>query len=186
MDDAVERAFRAIPREHFLPDDEVGRANVDVPLPIGFGSTNSQPSTVALMLRWLAVEPGNKILDVGSGSGWTCALLAWLTGKRGKVVAVEIVPYLVAFGRHNCDKLRIKNVTFHQAGKQVGWPEEAPYDRILVSAAARSLPQELPAQLANGGRLIVPIQSCIIQIDKDKSGQLDQREYPGFAFVPLI
>src|SRR5258708_5095943 len=117
MDDRVDEAFQNVPRRNFLPPDLADRAAVDAPLPIGFGQTNSQPYTVGLMLEWLDVQPGNKILDVGAGSGWTTALLAYLTGPKGKVVAVEKVPELVEFGRENCTRLGIKHVEFHEAGK---------------------------------------------------------------------
>ncbi len=186
MSDAIDEAFAAVPRRNFLPENMVDNAKLDVPLPIGFGQTNSQPTTVAMMLDWLDVEPGQKILDIGSGSGWTTGLLSYLAGKQGKVEAVEIVPELVEFGRDNCARLGIKNVEFHQAGKTYGWTEQAPYDRILVSAAAESMPEELFTQLKNGGRLVVPVKSTIYIIDKDETGKITQREQPGFMFVPLV
>lgn len=182
----IDDAFRANPRANFLPDWVKGSAAIDVALPIGYGSTNSQPSTVAKMLEWLAVEPGQKILDLGSGSGWTSALLAYLTGLHGRVVAVEKIPELVAFGRDNCARLGIQNVAFQQAGSSYGWPPEAPYDRILVSAAASAVPIEILDQLAAPGRLVIPIYSVVMVVDKDASGNLQQQEYPGFIFVPLV
>src|ERR1051325_8765025 len=115
--DAIERAFKSVPREHFLPAELRGHVNIDAPLPIGFGQTNSQPTTVRLMLEWLEPEPGNKILDVGSGSGWTSALLAKLVGPKGKVYAVELVPELVKFGQQNAAKLELRNLQFIQAGE---------------------------------------------------------------------
>jgi protein-L-isoaspartate(D-aspartate) O-methyltransferase len=186
MGSDIDSAFRAVPRQDFLPDNMRESAVLDTALPIGFGQTNSQPSTVAMMLDWLDVEPNNKILDVGSGSGWTSALLSHLTGKKGKVIAVEIVPELVRFGRDNCSKLGIKNAAFQQAGKSIGWPAEAPYDRILVSAAGQSVPPELIDQLAPGGRLVIPVRNTIMVIDKDEHGKLSRTEHPGFVFVPLI
>ncbi|PIZ63007.1 protein-L-isoaspartate O-methyltransferase [Candidatus Saccharibacteria bacterium CG_4_10_14_0_2_um_filter_52_9] len=186
MDNAIDKAFRAVPRQNFLPEAVVDSVGLDRPLPIGFGQTNSQPTTVAMMLDWLAVEPGQTILDVGSGSGWTTALLAHLTGQAGKVIAVEIVPELVEFGRQNCQRLGIGNVSFYQAGKQYGWPPAGPYDRILVSAASQAVPPELIDQLKPGGRLVIPVQSSILVIDKDTRGNLEQYEHPGFSFVPLV
>src|SRR6266576_291684 len=145
--DEVAKAFNIVKRSDFLPPDQIGTVDLDDPLPIGFGQTNSQPTTVRLMLEWLEVEPSNKILDVGSGSGWTSALLAYLTGPKGKVYAVEIVPELVNFGRENAEEAGFDNIEFHQAGKGYGLPRFGPYDRILVSAEANELPQELVEQL---------------------------------------
>lgn len=186
MSDPIDEVFAAVPRQNFLPDNVAGSAALDAPLPIGFGQTNSQPSTVARMLEWLEVEPGHKILDVGSGSGWSSALLARLAGGRGTVHAVEVIPELLAFGQANCERLDIQNVRFHHAGKHFGWPPAAPYDRILVSAAAAEMPSELFEQLKPGGRMVVPVQSTIYIIDKDEAGNIEQREQPGFMFVSLV
>lgn len=186
MSGYTDRLFRAVPRRNFLPPETQNNADIDAPLPIGYGQTNSQPTTVAMMLDWLQVEPGDHLLDVGSGSGWTSALLAKLTGKKGQVTAVEIVPQLVEFGRENCERLEVANVTFYQAGEQYGWPAQAPYDRILVSAAADKVPPELIQQLKPGGRMVIPIDDLIFVIDKDKNGELDRFIHRGFRFVPLI
>lgn len=179
-------AFRAVPRGQFLPSDVADRAGLDAPLPIGFGQTSSQPSTVAMMLEWLEPESGNRVLDVGSGSGWTSALLRYLVGKHGSVTAVDRVPELVAFGRNNCRRAGVGKITFHRAGKVVGYPADAPYDRILVSASAAVVPPELLEQLAPNGRLVVPVHDTILVIDKNSTGALETRVYRGFSFVPLI
>jgi protein-L-isoaspartate(D-aspartate) O-methyltransferase len=186
MSKRVAAAMDAIARKHFLPREVVREAEWDMPLPIGFGQTNSQPSTVRLMLEWLDVHPGQKVLDVGSGSGWTTALLAHLTGENGQVIAVERIPELVAFGRENCARLGISNVKFHPADKVYGYPESAPYDRILVSAAAQAIPAPLVEQLAGGGRMVVPVQGNVIVVTKDDHGNIDQQSHPGFIFVPLV
>ncbi len=186
MDDPIDKAFQDAPRRNFLPEEVRDSAELDIPLPIGSGQTNSQPSTVAIMLRWLDVEPGDNVLDVGSGSGWTTALLASLTGRRGKVHAVELLSELLAFGRDNCRRLNITNVSFHLAGKDFGWPEEAPYDRILVSAAADEMPEELLDQLKAPGRMVVPVRNTVYVIEKDEKGNVTDRAEPGFMFVPLV
>ena len=178
-------AFKKTPRQKFLPDYDSYLANNDMALPIGFGQTNSQPYTVQLMLGWLDPEVGDRILDVGSGSGWTTALLANLVGSTGRVYAVEAIPQLVGFGRNNCLKLGLRNVGFYQAGKRLGLPRFAPYDRILVSAAADDVPQELLNQLASGGKMVIPVKNDILEIEK-AGDDIEIIAHPGFVFVPLI
>ncbi len=182
----VDEALRAVLRADFVRPEQVNLVDIDAPLPIGFGQTISQPTTVRLMLEWLAVDPGNHILDVGSGSGWTTALLAYLAGLSGQVDAVEIVPELVNFGRQNCRRLGLNNVRFYQAGPVLGLPRLAPFDRILVSAAPQSLPRELIGQLAPGGKMVLPVRNDVIEIAKRPNGQTERSAHPGFVFVPLI
>lgn len=157
-----------------------------MPLPIGYGQTNSQPKVVRWMLQWLDARPGQKVLDVGSGSGWTSGLLAHIVGRDGKVIAVEKVPQLVDFGRKNCHHLGLWNVDFHEAGKTLGWGAGRPYDRILVSAGASSVPKELVAQLKPDGRMVIPVQEDILVIKKIAEGKLEHETYQGFVFVPLV
>jgi protein-L-isoaspartate(D-aspartate) O-methyltransferase len=186
MSGRVGAAFRAVPRKHFVRPDDIVRAHMDQPLPIGHGQTISQPYTVRRMLEWLDVQPGQRILDVGSGSGWTSALLSHLTGNDGCVVAIERIPDLIKFGRDNCDRFGCKNIEFHQAGKQFGWPGDTPYDRILVSASIDRLPDELVQQLKPGGKMVIPIGESIYEIIKTPDNRINQREHPGFVFVPLL
>src|SRR3990167_1867675 len=108
--DPIEEAFEKVNRKNFVPEELIDSVGLDAPLPIGFGQTISQPTTVKMMLEWLEPQPGDKILDVGSGSGWTSALLAHLVGSKGKVFAVERIPELVDFGRQNSAKLNFRNV----------------------------------------------------------------------------
>ena len=183
---SVDQAMAAYLRRDFLPADVKSLAEWDNALPIGFGQTISQPSLVGQMLEWLEVEPGNRILDVGSGSGWTTAILAHLTGPKGKVWAVEIIPELKDFGQANCRRHNIKNANFHLAGAKIGWPAKAPYDRILVGAAANKLPDELTSQLKENGKMVVPINNEIWEIEKRIGGQLDINKHYGFIFVPLL
>jgi protein-L-isoaspartate(D-aspartate) O-methyltransferase len=184
--DRVEQAMQAVPREAFLPEEIQDSASEDRPLPIGYGQTNSQPSTVRLMLEWLDVKKGDKILDVGSGSGWTTALLAHLTGEAGWVEATEKVPQLILFAEQNCERLGIENVTFHQAIDTLGWSPEAPYDRILVSASADELPAGLVQQLKPGGKMVIPVDDEILEVETDSEGQIFIVRHPGFSFVPLL
>lgn len=183
---SVREALQAVHRRNFLLDDAKERAELDAPLPIGYGQTNSQPYTVRLMLEWLEVEEGHRILDIGSGSGWTSALLAYLTGSTGFVYAVEVVPQLVTFGRENCERLGIKNVKFFEAEKILGLSRHAPYDRILVSASASEFPEELLDQLAAPGKMVIPVGETIYEITKDRSGNISREAHPGYVFVPLL
>lgn len=182
----VDSALKTIDRRNFVLPEYRHRAGEDRPLPIGFGQTISQPTTVKNMLEWLNVEPGQHILDVGSGSGWTSALLAELSKPDGRVTAVERISELVEFGRDNSKRHGIQNIEFHQAGQLYGWPANAPYDRILVSAGADELPLELIDQLKPGGKLVIPIENTIHEISKRPSGQLDDHPHFGYVFVPLL
>lgn len=182
----LKKAFETVDRRLFVPEDLRDLASVDRALPIGFGQTISQPTTVDLMLGWLEVEPGDNVLDVGSGSGWTTALLAYLVGAKGRVYGVEIIEELLEFGRANCQKLNFHNVSFHPAGQVLGLPSQAPYQRILVSAEASHLPKELVDQLAVGGKLVVPVGNDIFEVEKRTEKKLDIIRHPGFIFVPLI
>lgn len=184
--DRIEEAFRTIDRGNFVPAYLRGEAGVDAPLPIGYGQTISQPTTVRLMLSWLDAEPGNKVLDVGSGSGWTTALLANLVGSQGIVYAVERIPQLVEFGRENCHRIGVENAFFFESGRPYGLPEHGPYQRILVSASARELPTELLSQLAISGKLVIPVEDDILEITKTAEEQHETRVHHGFFFVPLV
>ena len=154
-------AFLHVDRKNFVLSEYEDEAYGDYPLPIGYGQTISQPTTVAMMLEWLQPKKGEKILDVGSGSGWTTALLADIVGPAGKVFGVEIVPELVAFGQKNLDKSNCPKANILQAGEKLGLPQEAPFDRILVSAAGRVIPKELVDQLKIGGTMVIPVGSSI-------------------------
>ena len=184
--ETIDSAFDAVPRKEFLPKQEKSYALMDIPLPIGFGQTNSQPTTVRLMLEWLDVKKGQKVLDVGSGSGWTSALLAYLVGAKGQVFAVERIRELVEFGRQNCQRNGIDNIEFVQSNNELGWPLNAPYNRILVSAATNELPIELMDQLSKSGRMVIPIGSEVHVIEKNEKGEVGRNIFTGFAFVPLI
>ena len=183
---SVNQAFKEIDRIDFVPANLKDKAYIDTPLPIGFGQTISQPSTVEFMLTQLNASSGNKVLDVGSGSGWTSALLSKIVGLNGKVFAVERIPELLEMGQKNCKKFNIKNVTFYKAGKIFGLPQFAPYDRILVSASANELPFELVSQLKIGGKMIIPVKNDILEVIRTSKTEYSFVSYPGFVFVPLI
>ncbi len=184
--DRVEKAFRTVRRADFVVPELREEADIDTPLPIGFGQTISQPTTVKFMLSWLDAMPGDEVLDIGSGSGWTTALLAHIVGPQGIVYAVERIPQLVKFGRDNCRRLGIENVFFFQAGKEYGLREHGPYARILVSASARELPVELLNQLMITGKMVIPVQYDILEVTKTAEDEYRTRRHPGFEFVPLV
>lgn len=184
--DRITDAFEAVDRANFVPKKLRGSVDIDAPLPIGYGQTISQPYTVKLMLGWLDPQPGEKIMDVGLGSGWTTALLAHLVGPKGQVYAVERVPELVEFGQNNCERAGVKNAQFFTAGDEFGLPEEAPFDRILVSASADKLPRELIDQLKVGGKMVIPVQEDVLEITKKSVSDLDIKKHEGFVFVPLL
>ena len=194
-------AFKKIKREDFIPGEMKGDSELNEPLSIGFDQTISQPLTVAFMLEKLQPEPGDKILDVGSGSGWTTALLADIVSqkensksqmpnsKNGKIIGVEIIPELVEFGRNNVSKYNYikKGVAEIILGDgSMGYDKEAPYDKILASASATELPKEWKRQLKIGGKIVAPIGSSIWLFVKKGDNEFDEREFPGFVFVPLI
>ncbi len=181
----IEQAFRVVKRADFIPSDMASWAGEDRPLPIGPGQTISQPSTMAFMLRLLGVQPGHRILDIGSGSGWSTALLAELTGPPGRVIGLEVVSDVAEFGRRNLAKYRYPWASIREAGPELGLPAEAPFARILVSAAAHSLPQDLVWQLEDGGVLVMPVDHDLIKITRDGQSWT-QETFPGFNFVPLI
>jgi protein-L-isoaspartate(D-aspartate) O-methyltransferase len=182
----IRNAFEKIDRKAFVPEKYATEAYTDQPLPIGGGQTISQPYTVAFMLELLEPKAEQKILDVGSGSGWTTALLTYIVGSSGRVIGVELVPELVSLGRGNVAKFDLPQAEIRQAKENVlGAPADAPFDRILVSAAAENAPQELIDQLSSSGVLVMPVKNTIIRITKLPSGKTRTESVEGFAFVPL-
>ena len=185
ISDRVADAFAAVPRERFLPASQRGFARLDRPLPIGHGQTNSQPTTVRNMLRLLDVQPGQRVLDVGCGSGWTTALLGRLVGPDGWVLGLEIIPALVEFGRANLAASALPWAEIRAADPGVlGAPEEAPYDRVLVSAEASALPTELVDQLTADGVLVVPVRGVLTSVRRTAAGP-EVHEHGAYSFVPL-
>ncbi len=187
--DLIIDAFSEMNRIEFVPPDLESQAEANIPLPIGYGQTISQPLTVAIMLELLDPRRGQNILDVGSGSGWTVALLSFIAGEKGKVTAMERIPELCEFGRKNVDKfgfVKKEIAEFHCADGHQGFPRHAPYDRILVSAAADDVPQPLKDQLKIGGKMVIPVHNDIWYLEKRGEGDFYKEEFPGFSFVPLI
>jgi len=184
--DRLSTAFDRVRRSDFLPPEQLGFAREDAALPIGYGQTNSQPSTVRAMLDLLDVQPGQRVLDVGCGSGWTTALLGDLVGPEGEVVGVEIVPELVAWGTRNLASYAMPWTRIEQAREGVlGLPERAPYDRVLVSAEATRMPEELLEQLALDGVMVVPVSGRMTVVRR--TAGRPRVSYAGwYSFVPLV
>ena len=185
--DPLDAAFAAIDRRGFLPPTQRLRAGEDRPLGIGHDQTSSQPSTVRAMLALLDVHEGHRVLDVGAGSGWTTALLGRLVGPTGLVVGVERVPELATWGAANVARHDMPWATERlTAPDELGVPDEGPYDRILVSARADDLPQELVDQLGAPGRLVIPVRSRMLVVDRRSDGSTTTTAQGWYSFVPLI
>lgn len=194
---AIIDAFEKIDRADFLPKKLKGNAHVNEPLPIGAGQTISQPNTVAFMLELLQPEPGNKIFEIGFGSGWQTALLAEIIGNPlrqsadggGKIFAVERIPKLFRLGRKNIAKYNfIKKGIVKTIGGDAtfGLKRHAPFDRIIAAASAEEIPKEWLKELKIGGRLVAPVRESIwLYIKKSVTG-FKKQEFPGFVFVPLV
>ena len=204
------KAFYAIDRRNFVAAENRDRAYLNQPLPTLRGQTISQPWTVAFMLELLSPKPGDKILDIGAGSGWQAALLGFVVshddggnelsaGESGYVISLEVVPEICDFGRQNLAKynyLKKGLVEYHCLNARHGFVEKAPYDNIVAAAALGSaqvgseeshgVPPEWLTQLKVGGRLVVPIGSKIRLIKKKGEGDFVKEDFEGFMFVPLI
>ncbi|MFH1584705.1 MAG: protein-L-isoaspartate O-methyltransferase [Patescibacteria group bacterium] len=187
----IVQAFRAIKREDFLSPDMRQLANEDEALPLGLGQTISQPSVVAFMLELLGPQEGERVLDIGAGSGWTTALLAAVVGEKGRVVGIEVFPELAELAKTNVAQYGFleKGLVeiFCKDGAE-GHTAEAPYERILVSAALprKELPPAWKEELGPGGTLVVPIGDSLWRFEKTEDGEWKEREYPGFLFVPFL
>jgi len=180
------KAFHRCNRMYFVPDELQSETYGDYPLSIGMGQTISQPTTVAIMLELLRPQAGNKVLDIGSGSGWTTALLASAVEPNGFVVGIERVPSLVEYGRNSLKRVRIENASIEFADPHALGKPGNHYDRILVSASADELPRTLIEQLNPGGILVIPIVESVWRFTKREDGKISSYELPGFRFVPLI
>jgi protein-L-isoaspartate(D-aspartate) O-methyltransferase len=185
-DPAVLNAFRSVPRELFVPPEQTPRAYENSALPIGHGQTISQPLMIGIMLQALEASPGQKVLEVGTGSGYQAALLA----RMGlKVFTVERIPALAEAARSRLERLGLQDVEVVVADGSRGLPEHAPFDRIIVACAAPDIPDALAGQLAEGGILVAPVGSRFSQrlcIVRRQEGKLSVEYGDECVFVPLI
>lgn len=185
-DPATLAAMRAVPRHRFVPPDLAESAYADEPLPIGYGQTISQPYIVAFMTETLRLKPGHKVLEVGAGSGYQAAVLARIVRE---VFTIEIVPELGNAARERLRMLGYRNVRAHVADGYDGWPEEAPFDAIVVTAAADHIPPPLIRQLRDGGRMVIPVGSpffvqTLMLVEKDR-GKIRTTSLMPVRFVPF-
>lgn len=182
-------AFRAVPRRSFLMEGDRAHEDVNTPIPIGFGQTNSQPLTVAFMIELLCPQPGERVLDIGFGSGWTTALLAHLVGSSGSVVGIERIEDLYAFGKENLARAGITNTELHCGDGSKGRKDRAPYGCIHVGAAASDIPDALLEQMGVGGRMVIPVgvaTQYVVRVERTGENDYRRENYPGFSFVPLV
>jgi protein-L-isoaspartate(D-aspartate) O-methyltransferase len=187
QDTDVLRAMRTVRRQEFVPAEYVDAAYADRPLPIGYGQTISQPYIVAWMTELLELEPGAKVLEIGTGSGYQAAVLAELPDVE--VYTIEIVPDLAEQAQQRLARLGYTEIQAKQGDGYYGWPEHAPFDAIMVTAAPDHLPQPLAEQLADGGRLVIPIgppgsYQSLWQFTR-AGDSLEARNLGGVAFVPF-
>lgn len=187
VDEGVLRAMRGVPRHRFVPVDEVRNAYADTPLPIGGGQTISQPYMVAAMTELAGVRKGQRVLEVGTGSGYQAAVLAFIADT---VYTVEILPALADMARDRLYALGFTNVVTRCADGYLGWPEHAPFDAIVITAAAEEIPAPLIAQLKEGGRLVIPVGSPYdvqtLVVGEKRNGQFVRREVMPVRFVPML
>jgi protein-L-isoaspartate(D-aspartate) O-methyltransferase len=180
------RVLRATPRHLFVPIASRPMAYDDHPVPIGYEATISQPYIVALMTELLAPRKTDRVLEIGTGSGYQAAVLSQLAQQ---VYTMEIVPELAKSAQRILSDLGYRNVTVRQGDGYKGWPEQAPFDGIMVTAAPPEIPQALIDQLANGGRLVAPIgrgwNQELVLIEKDANGRTRRRSAGGVVFVPM-
>ncbi|HXF44296.1 MAG TPA: protein-L-isoaspartate(D-aspartate) O-methyltransferase [Candidatus Paceibacterota bacterium] len=185
---AVIEAFEKVKRADFIPEKAKEMAYENIPLPIGHGQTISQPLTVAFMLELLEPKKGEKVLDIGAGSGWQTALISHLVGDSGKVVAIERIPELRAMAEENVTKYGftkdIAKIVLADGSK--GYPDEAPYDKIVAAAYVKRIPEAWKEQLKIGGRIVAPVGEEITVLDKTGPNTFEKKQFFAFLFVPLV
>jgi protein-L-isoaspartate(D-aspartate) O-methyltransferase len=185
-DPKVLDAMESVPRDQFVPEDYVASAYSDGPLPIGYGQTISQPYIVAVMTELLELEPGDKVLEIGTGSGYQAAILAEITDE---VYTVEIIPELAQSAQGRLTGLGYDSIRAANTDGYYGWAEFAPYDAIIVTAAPDHIPQPLVEQLKDGGRMVIPVGPVgwyqTLWLITKEDGEAEYHNKGGVQFVPL-
>jgi protein-L-isoaspartate(D-aspartate) O-methyltransferase len=187
-DPAVLRAMRSVPRHLFVPETVREHSYADHPLPIGRGQTISQPYIVAFMTELLGPSKDLRVLEIGTGSGYQCAILA---ETFGEVYSIEIIPELAGTAAARLRELGYRNATVRAGDGYAGWPEKAPFDRILLTAAPPEIPQALIDQIAKGGRLLAPVgawpeSQYLVMVERDAQGKVTRRRLDPVRFVPMV
>jgi protein-L-isoaspartate(D-aspartate) O-methyltransferase len=187
---AVERAFMKVKRDKFIPEDQKGMTYYDIPLSIPAGQTISAPSMIAMMLELSELHEGMKVLEVGTGSGYNTALLAEIVGQEN-VVTVERVPELVKFARENLEKSGYDKIKIVEGDGSLGYADDAPYDRILATAAGPKLPRQWIDQIKPMGLVIAPVGGRhfyqeLIVARKSSDGRVNELKHGSCVFVPLV
>ena len=183
------KAFEEVDRENFIPENLKNAAYQDTPLPLLRGKTISQPTTVMLMTHTLELEPGEKVFEIGTGSGYQAAIIAKIVGPKGKVITTEVVPELVSFAKKNLIKAGIANVFVYEDDGSNGMPAEAPFDKIIITAACKEFPKPLIEQLKTDGIIVGPVgnqhEQEMVRGIKDKNGHLELEFLGPFLFTPM-
>lgn len=184
MNEQIESYWRSLDRSLFLNDEYVKYAGVDSPLPIGFGQTISQPTLVLEMTKLLSPDPSSNVLEIGTGSGYQTALLARFSKH---VFTIELIEELSRAAKVRLDKLGLSNISYQTGDGSKGWPQEQLFDRIMVTAGAGSIPDDLIKQLSTDGIMVIPVgqrmSQRLIRIIKDKKGRLHFEDKGGVVFV---
>ena len=189
ISERVAEAMLKVPRHVFVPPEYRREAYNDYPLPIGYDQTISAPHMVAIMCELLDLKEGMKVLEIGTGSGYHAAIVAELVGKDGKVITIERIPELAKRAEKTLKELGYDNVIVIVGDGSEGYKDEAPYDRIYVTATAPEVPPPLIEQLKEGGKMVIPIGNLsqyLYLIEKKKGGKIERRNMGPVRFVPLI
>lgn len=186
-EDPIYKAFCSVPREKFVPESDISFAYLDTPLPIGYRQTVSQPTMIYMMIKELDIQKSDKVLEIGTGSGYNAALMSYIAGE---VHTIERIPELTRRAKETIRNLGISNVHFYQGDGTLGLPEQAPYDKIIVTAGAPNVPEELKEQMSIPAVLVIPVGDLYLQqlLKIVRKGPEEYQEITrgGCMFVKLI